>query len=681
MSFLQLHYTSCEHGLSGYSGFQFCSVTPGTQPEIMRDIEQLTIYETPRPMTADEARRQAKELPVNLVYTYTDNPKKAIIAQVKSTGTDFSNRTGNYFAHSLVTFDPDEDLRDVLPIELWDAPFWITRQSTLTDLPALSSLPSCGTISRKMMSDFMAEESARLDQMASLLTAVDEAIAENFQVLLIAPDSTAVSRWIAGISYLMGPALARRMTFSTYSYDPRRCGAHVVGTVAAVPRFSVDVAGSFRVFDFAENNIPATTSGFSASLLARIGILDSSSLWQLATSLGARAGDSLANSFPVLAASALMLGYRLTPTEFDAAIEWLSDNTDEGVTARLATAVNSALSQPVKELPVHRKAQLAELAVRADKLKGDRKFHMTARVECDIVADAFRDIEAGHDITATFRPRTPVARQNVSEGCNQRMLSASPSQAVEMLAWAADVHADLDEDIVYRAGRDVIGPSLPVVPSLPQLHLAARTWPALTRGMADSLSTLPARSRQRILASPASDLFDEEHFEGKPDLHREWLIVSAHNGRVRPADALLRISEIDRSWQADPPDTEEIISDLWRGRPWDAEEALTIIDNLPASEMCVTAVLSRFESVLHKFPKEHQEVWEEFVLKLAGLPKGALPEAQANTVIELTTAFRLIVKATTSLPIPIGKLIEFLTITDALAGSFRSIWTLNCRPC
>ena len=39
MAFKQLYYTSCEHGLGGYSGYQFNAVTPGVSPAVMREVE------------------------------------------------------------------------------------------------------------------------------------------------------------------------------------------------------------------------------------------------------------------------------------------------------------------------------------------------------------------------------------------------------------------------------------------------------------------------------------------------------------------------------------------------------------------------------------------------------------------------------------------------------------------
>lgn len=60
MAFSQLHYTSCELGISGHSGFQFCAITPGVSNEVMREVEKLTFYEAPRRRPASHRSRAAR---------------------------------------------------------------------------------------------------------------------------------------------------------------------------------------------------------------------------------------------------------------------------------------------------------------------------------------------------------------------------------------------------------------------------------------------------------------------------------------------------------------------------------------------------------------------------------------------------------------------------------------------
>ena len=100
MGLAQLYYTSCETGLSGFAGFQFNAVTPGLPQDVLRRVESLTPYRPPRWLSARPARADIAACPVNLVYTSTP---ATILANVVFVGTDFSHRSGNYFAHALVS--------------------------------------------------------------------------------------------------------------------------------------------------------------------------------------------------------------------------------------------------------------------------------------------------------------------------------------------------------------------------------------------------------------------------------------------------------------------------------------------------------------------------------------------------------------------------------------------------
>ena len=102
----------------------------------MREVERYTIYEPPLALQAT-GTRAPDEFPVNLLYAFNSSPEIVIIARVQFTGLDFSNRSGNYFAHSLLTDNPGADMHEVLPVELWNASFWQSRQSDRAELPPL----------------------------------------------------------------------------------------------------------------------------------------------------------------------------------------------------------------------------------------------------------------------------------------------------------------------------------------------------------------------------------------------------------------------------------------------------------------------------------------------------------------------------------------------------------------
>ncbi len=137
MAFWQLHYTSCRDGLLGQPGFQFAAVTPGVAPEIRSAVEDLTTYRPPQSMPVDPAPDQLGQYPVALIHQ-PGVAGRSITAQVSYLGRDFSNRPGNYFAHTLVAGSA-ADFGGLLPIELWEAPCWRRQASANRELPPLAS--------------------------------------------------------------------------------------------------------------------------------------------------------------------------------------------------------------------------------------------------------------------------------------------------------------------------------------------------------------------------------------------------------------------------------------------------------------------------------------------------------------------------------------------------------------
>jgi len=76
VSFQQLYYTSCKHGLSDYAGFQFNAVSDGVDPRIMRRVEQLTVYD--RPSRSVEPGDE----PLNLCHVLDEATGTAVTARV-----------------------------------------------------------------------------------------------------------------------------------------------------------------------------------------------------------------------------------------------------------------------------------------------------------------------------------------------------------------------------------------------------------------------------------------------------------------------------------------------------------------------------------------------------------------------------------------------------------------------
>ncbi|HUY51872.1 MAG TPA: GTPase-associated protein 1-related protein [Streptosporangiaceae bacterium] len=667
MTLLQLQYTSCENGLSGHSGFQFCAMTPGVPSEVAREVEQLTAYEPPGYLGAGEGRRGTDDHPVNLVYTFSEYGS-AIIARVISAGLDFSNRSGNYFAHALVTDNPGNDLRLVLPVELWEAPFWEASQGPSTDLPPLRDLPSRGLVSAETTGQFLAGKPDQAAHLGSLLAAIDDAMGSGQQVLLIDTDSTAVCHWIAAACYLLGPRLARRLTFATYSHDPRHCPTHVVGTVAAVGPFRLDVAARFQAFDLAGGSVPEVPATQAASLLARAGVTDSAALWEMAASLGQLPDTSLAACFPVLASAALLLDRQLTGEEVAAAIGWLASPESRVTAEHKASAVRAALGRSLEQLPVQRQDELVELAVAADTTSAAAPGTLASEVECAIVAGVMARLDRGLSPGEVAGLRTDRARKAASDGCAERLAQADADRVAQLLEWALEGKLRLPGDLVERVGRDVIMPAV-LDEGMPRgLARAATAWPALRAGMLDRLHTLPAPLRQATLAILGPGIFRTEDFARYPELGEEWIISVASRGQLSRAAAFERVVDLRRRQGRIPAADSHLLRQLWPAAPWTAEEASELVTRLPADELGTEPVRQECSRILNDFPRAAAaEEWMTFVTRLAGVPEEVLHEQGLSAALRLRPAISLIRQAVGVPQVPdavLNQLIELQATGD-----------------
>ena len=162
MAFQQLYYTSCEHGLGGYGGYQFNAVTPGVSPAVLREVEERTVYQPPRWLAGQDAD-EPEAYPVAFSYGISEATGAAITAHVVFAGTDYSGRPGNYFAHALVTSAPDRDFGALLPAELWGSPLWQSGPVAGTELPELAPPLPPGVIDRPGAQAFLEARGAEAD--------------------------------------------------------------------------------------------------------------------------------------------------------------------------------------------------------------------------------------------------------------------------------------------------------------------------------------------------------------------------------------------------------------------------------------------------------------------------------------------------------------------------------------
>nr|WP_245652944.1 GTPase-associated protein 1-related protein [Herbidospora sakaeratensis] len=360
MTYRQLHYTSCEKGLTGRSGFQFSAATPGTSAEAMRRVEALAGYEAPRWLGPAPTPGQIAACPVNLCYIPGGQP---VIVRVVYVGADYSGRLGNYFAHALVA----DRAPDVLPIQLWGAGIWRAAQADRPELPHLDGPLSTGPLTRSRIDEFL-RDNGGLPFLPALLTAVDLAVHEGRRsVVILDRDADRVACWIAAISYLLPPATVRDMSFATYEHRPRFSRHHVIGTVPEADFAVTDTAlESFYVFDFVGMRASEVPAEPLARHLAGDRTLGAAPLWERARTLADGSEHRLASWYPVVLAVDLLSGRPISGSAAGVLTRWLVP-----ARSRLPAAEFEALSHGV--LGESRPDAVAELVLRDLAASGPRE--------------------------------------------------------------------------------------------------------------------------------------------------------------------------------------------------------------------------------------------------------------------------------------------------------------------
>ena len=568
MGFAQLYYTSCETGLSGFAGFQFNAVTPGLPPGVLRAVESLTSYTPPRWLSAQPTAAEIAACPVNLVYT---TAPVTILARVVFTGTDFSRRSGNYFAHALVGRG-DDAFAGILPIELWDAPVWASAPVAVTDLPALEALtppaPELG-VSREDVGRFLAA-GAPAGHLAALLTAAEDAILRSGRaIVIVGPDTAVIARWIAAICFLLPPAAARRLSFATYHHNPACIDVHVIGTPPD-SEFDLDETAfrSYVVLDLTTARISEVAAQPAAALLARAGPRRAAALWRVAGEVAEITGDTLTDWHPALVMAALLGGPEVTIADLDVLGHWLRHHA-ERVCAGQRGEIGRRFTQNAACRPQHL-AGLAELG-RLTAGSG-----LTACVERMAVHEELRRAVAGADISTGVPIVTAEGRALAAAECAGRLADAPAPAAISLLGWSTDLGLTLPETVLRACGEHVLGPRLAGPPDDDTLGVIAGARP-LTEGALAYLAGLVAERPDTVARAFAAGLGDiAGTFPGVvPDVLRETALLA--RVRTHPEDRIRAVTAFAATTDGQAGGgwlTADLMRRIWPDGRWTTAEAL-----------------------------------------------------------------------------------------------------------
>jgi hypothetical protein len=624
MALMQLYYTSCEHGLSGYPGYQFNASTPDVPPETMREVERLTAYEPPAGLAHEEAAANLGEYPVNLSSWRGDT---VVVANVVFVGTDFSNRFGNYFVHALVGTSPLDDLGGALPIELWQAPVWTHAAVTSPVLPALPGPPPRGPLDREAVHGFLGghPEAGRLP---ALLTAAAAAVAGGRAVVLVSHDTEDNACWIAAISYLLPDALVQGMSFTTYHRRPDYCPFHVIGTLADAGRS--DALEGFAIFDFVNGECSQTAAHPLAELLAVVGPRGAQELWRRCEELADGPAASLDELHGPAAAAAATLGVRLGVADVGAASDWFVASAER---ARPSTGLTAMVAEVLLGHNAGDVRRLGPIVAAVRRIGAGDETTGLAAVEERLIDQELAAVAAGGTAGWVQRMDAPGLREHARRRCESLLTEAPPARLLGLLRWAHERGVPIGEPVLVERGSG-LATRFRETGSGRDLQDALAAWPALRRGMVEGLAHLAGDDPDalpRLFDGEFGALLDEPEVAALPVLDDLRLTRDARRSPSRRIAALAAMLS-DRPGPRRPVQLEDVLARLWPDGRWQVVDAIQALGVVPARLQESPALVDWLAPlVLHPPDSADGDRWDDYRLlcrSLAAHPiRNGLPAA------------------------------------------------------
>ncbi|WP_405392697.1 GTPase-associated protein 1-related protein [Streptomyces sp. NBC_01102] len=641
--FQQLYYTSCEHGLSGFSGFQFNAVSAGVSAETRQAAEALAGYEPPRSMAESDTPELLERCPVNLCHQPNDRAgHSATTLCVRYVGRDSARRFGNYFAHALHSENFRADAGGMLGIELWNSPVWTRTVSPSTEIPALARPPR-GPLDARTVRDFLRGH-AHADQLPNLLAAVFAALIEHGSVVVIDHSTERIARWFAAVSYLLPPPLARRLSFATYVFRPARSRLHLIGTVPeAQLDFGPDDEAAYTVFDFSRGVFPEVTVPGLVLLLTRIGVGSVRPVWSWTADYVRGAEETPDDWYAPVAAAAASGDIALTTADVRQVIDWLADADHLG--PRRA-AVAADIHRKHRDLDDGRLAALSAAA----KAGGDSEVHQ--EIEGKLHGARMRSFMTGAEDAVEPVPISDRAVRERATALWERLLETevrNNRQRARLLLWA-------------------LGAGLPTAPetfaretlTLTRTLLGASTAPGFRQEVAELVRVLPEMrealavaveealerpgGQEQLFSQFPAELLDERDLGGRPTLLEHHLRARAEREPQSTVAILFKILKV----RENPSPDEDLLHALWRhpSRIWTHKEATLIAEGLPAKAPVDGAVGQWFDRALNQPIRDDAQLSACLHLcrvlshrgRFAWLP--SLTQDRVLTTIDLDTALR-----------------------------------------
>ncbi|MFJ9820638.1 GTPase-associated protein 1-related protein [Streptomyces sp. NPDC101151] len=581
--FQQMYYTSCEHGLTGFSGFQFNAVSEGVTAETRQAVEALAGYEPPRSMVESDTPELLDRCPVNLCYRpYDPQGRRATALCVHYVGRDSARRFGNYFAHALHSEDFPAAGRGLLGIELWGSPVWTRQASPTTEIPVVIA-PRRGPLGTPAVRDFLRAH-PHGEQLPKLLAAVFAALTDHGSVVVADDTTERIAHWFAAVSYLLPPPLARRLSFATYVFRPARSRLHLIGTLpGAQLDFGPDEEDAYTVFDFSRGRFPedvAVDAGVRhlVGLLTRIGVGSVRPVWAWTQDFTHGREERPGDWHAPVAAAALSGGIALTGADVHALIGWLA-GADHLGPRRAHVAAD--IHRGHRALDDGRLAVLSSVAEAA----GDIALHQ--EIEGKLHESRMRAHMSDDQGAPEPAPLVDADLRERATALWERLLQTEVTttrQRIRLLLWALGARLAPAPETVERetlaVARALLGSSSPGARLRQEAERLVRAMPRMREALAIAVQeALERRDGQEQLFSqfPAA-LLDERDLQGRPLLLEHHLRARAEREPARTVELMFRILRV--RGQASPDGA--LLRELWRhpSRTWTHREAIDIARGL-----------------------------------------------------------------------------------------------------
>ncbi|MFJ5302511.1 GTPase-associated protein 1-related protein [Streptomyces sp. NPDC088350] len=570
----QLHYTSAPSGSDG-SGSRFTVVGAEVPQGVLREVERLIAYEPPCDSPERAEAEQLKGFPIAFGFSELADGGRLLSRSV-CTGTDWAGGPVAFHAHAFLlpagTRLPD----GVLPISTWESPRWADSAPPDGRPEPVDRVEPSGLLRKEALVAFAVSRAGWLAPFFAELRAV-AADPGAGQLVVVEHDSADVARWIALACTVLPREQAHRLTFTTYTRDPRQARQQLVGVLPSSE--SVGDDGRYRVHDCTGRRPAGPVADTWAEVCARV--------W--------RAGrPDLFHNNPEdlgpLAVAALVAGIDLRTDARAVAASWAAEQAGTLPDDTLTALVAGLCGGPVPHLgsrstTLPGEAEQAALAVLLARLDGRVPASVSAPLAARVLASAVLArgpvpvLRAGsltaraHDDLA--RDLAPALRAGIAD-------TAEPAAGRPLaLLRAADL-LDVDcqdelPELAERLGRELVdtpathatttapsGGGSPADGCPPALLDAVHTHPGLRVALFGSLNTLAAAEPAavaRVLKGSGLPLDLQQ--SGFPHLRMCVVPAGSDDDRLDRFHGLLRTAGV--SPHADPAVLRTALRLTWPG--------------------------------------------------------------------------------------------------------------------